>query len=87
MDKDAGTWGRDEARNIVGQIGIVAHGGGNGAFYGTHYTASRIAASTGGFESYTSVMDISRVVPTGPQNVPLHVWQPLIISLGRSAQV
>ena len=28
-------------------------------------------------------MDISRVVSTGPQNTPQHVWQPVIIYLGR----
>ena len=39
--KDAGAWGRDEIQNITGHVGVVAHGGGDGAFYGTHYTASR----------------------------------------------
>ena len=31
--------------------------------------------------------DSSRDTPTGPENVPPHVWQPVILYLGRAAQV
>ena len=27
-------------------------------------------------------MDVSRSVSTGPQNVPQHIWQPIILYLG-----
>ena len=30
-------------------------------------------------------MDVSRAVPTGPENVPPHVWQPVAIYLGLPA--
>ena len=31
--------------------------------------------------------DSSRDTPTGPENVPPHVWQPVILYLGWAAQV
>ena len=31
--------------------------------------------------------DSSQGTPTGPENVPPHVWQPAILYLGREAQV
>ena len=31
--------------------------------------------------------DSSQGTPTGPENVPPHVWQPAILYLGRAAQV
>ena len=31
--------------------------------------------------------DSSQGTPTGPENVPPHVWQPAILYLGRPAQV
>jgi len=82
-EKDAGAWGRDEIRNITGHIGVIAHGGGTEAFYGIQYTNSSIASTySGGFTSYLNYMDASRIVPTGPRNVPQHIWQPYVIYLG-----
>ena len=91
----AGAWGRDEIRNISGEINPT----------GTRYTIVNIdMVATGAFEILgdnqyraafgdsddadrpkTLRMDASRVVPTGPENVPPHVWQPLVIYLGLPA--
>ena len=96
-DKDAGAWGRDEIRNISGEINPT----------GTRYTIVNIdMVATGAFEILgpnqyrtsfgdsndvdrprTLRIDASRVVPTGPENVPPHVWQPVCLYLGRPAQV
>ena len=38
-----------------------------------------------GNDSYAWLFDASYVVPTGPQNVPQHIWQPAILYLGRPA--
>ena len=39
----------------------------------------------GGNDSYAWLFDASYVVPTGPQNVPQHIWQPAVLYLGRPA--
>ena len=87
-DSQAGGWGRDEIRNITGNIGF-AHAGsrnGTGALKPSggsqvfdHWDGSYLSSNTSlGF-------DASLSIPTGPQNVPQHVWQPLVIYLGRSS--
>ena len=83
IDEGAGQWHRDEIRNITGTVdtgtGIF---GATGAFSvvesGKEYT------SAGSYNSDFK-FDASFVVPTGPQNVPPHVWQPAILYLGRPA--
>ena len=80
---DAGAWGRDEIRNITGRSSHETDSPTSlpdGAFYkGT----TRIDIQSGGLTSDTEVcFDASRVVPTGPQNVPQHIWQPYVIYLG-----
>ena len=83
-DESAGTWHRDEIRNIYGELIPYSSMGGtaNGVF-------SRIAgnstASRGTGEGGNYIFDASTVVPTGPQNVPQHIWQPIIIYLGNHA--
>ena len=87
-DSQAGGWGRDEIRNITGDIGFTHAGSRNGTGAlkpsgGTqvfsHWDGSYLGSNTSlGF-------DASLSVPTGPQNVPQHVWQPLVIYLGRSS--
>ena len=89
-DSQAGVWGRDEIRNITGNIGLTHAGSRNGTGAlkpsdGTqvfsHWDGSYLGSNTSlGF-------DASLSIPTGPQNVPQHVWQPLVIYLGRSSQV
>ena len=87
-DSQAGVWGRDEIRNITGNIGLTHAGSRNGTGAlkpsdGTqvfsHWDGSYLGSNTSlGF-------DASLSIPTGPQNVPQHVWQPLVIYLGRSS--
>ena len=86
-DTEAGAWGEDAIRNITGQasgansVGPCAEG--MGAIYrGTvQGNATYRNASYGGYLMF----DASRVVPTGPENVPPHVWQPVALYLGRPA--
>ncbi len=40
-------------------------------------------AGVAGHRAYDVAFDASRVVPTGPENVPQHIWQPVILYLGR----
>lgn len=85
VGKDAGAWGEDAIRNITGQasgansVGPCADG--MGAIYRGEVqgNATYRNGSYGGYLMF----DASRVVPTGPENVPPHVWQPAIIYLGR----
>ena len=86
--KDAGAWGRDEIRNITGAFGR-AYGAGSG------YPAQGAFTDLPGVSNGRGIaaverndpagFDASLVVPTGPQNVPQHVWQPLVLYLGRPA--
>lgn len=89
VGKDAGAWGEDAIRNIMGEasgansVGPCADGMGaiyRGAVQGN---ATYRNGSYGGYLMF----DASRVVPTGPENVPPHIWQPVILYLGRAAQV
>lgn len=84
-EREAGAWGRDEIRNITGSINIMrlAVGGAVGPF--SLINDRIVAVGVGGVTA--SISDIgfsaSNVVSTGPQNVPPHIWQPIIIYLGR----
>ena len=84
-DGTAGAWGSDAVRNIVGKIGAVPHGGVSVAGVSdAFYEGGTAVGWQGGPYDFKAVyMDISRVVSTGPQNTPQHVWQPVIIYLGR----
>ena len=87
-DSQAGGWGRDEIRNITGNIGFTHAGSRNGTGAlkpsgGTqvfsHWDGSYLGSNTSlGF-------DASLSIPTGPQVVPQHVWQPVVLYLGRPA--
>ena len=83
-DRSAGAWGSDAVRNVVGKIGAIPYGvsiaGTSDAFY-ENGTALGWQGGPYGFQGV--YMDISRAVPTGPQNVPPHNWQPVILYLGR----
>ena len=85
----AGAWGRDEIRNITGTLQRVGSGHNMvittaGALKAPRVASQYFAAGENGNASDVT-LDASRVVPTGPQNVPQHVWQPVIIYLGRPA--
>ena len=88
QSKDAGEWGRDEIRNIIGSVNysIMTFGSsGTGSFTVTDI-GSYSTASGGANTRYSSInFNPASVVPTGPQNVPPHIWQPIILYLGRPA--
>lgn len=85
-DGTAGAWGRDEIRDIIGTLYRVGSGhnsvvSGEGVFAVSGFGGQSIAAGDAGNLS-TVTFKASRVVSTGPQNVPQHVWQPVILYLG-----
>ena len=83
IDEGAGQWHRDEIRNITGTVDT-----GTGIFDATGafsvVESGKEQTSAGSYNSDFK-FDASFVVPTGPQNVPPHVWQPAILYLGRPA--
>ena len=80
----AGEWHRDEMRNVTGQVHpyCVKLLGLGGAFYAELATGSHSEGTTEETSYRILKFDASRVVPTGPENVPVHVLQPVIIYLG-----
>ena len=84
-EREAGSWGRDEIRNITGAVAELfgqQDGGATGAMQIS--LLNNRAAVTGSGAGYGRVsFDASNGVPTGPLNVPPHVWQPVAIYLGR----
>lgn len=87
--KEAGSWGEDAIRNITGKASGANSVGpcysGEGAIYPGAAQGNAIYRNSSGGSQLA--FDASRVVPTGPENVPPHVWQPAILYLGRAAQV
>ena len=83
--REAGSWGRDEIRNIVGSIAPwSAENNASGAFsVGDTRTSRPNGTGTLGSSNTLYNFDASLVVPSGPQNVPPHIWQPIILYLGR----
>ena len=83
QEQAAGAWGRDEIRNIYGQVGEIVHAeSANGAFKYIGQLVGRTYVD-GVWKSGIIHMEASQLVPTGPMNVPPHIWQPVIIYLGR----
>ena len=84
-DRGAGSWGRDEIRNITGAVAELfgqQAGGATGAMQ--VFLQNNRTAAIGSGAGYGRVsLDASSDVPTGPLNVPPHVWQPVVIYLGR----
>ena len=80
----AGEWHRDEMRNVTGQVHpyCVKLLGLGGAFYAELATGSHSEGTTEETSYRILKFDASRVVPTGPENVPAHVLQPVMIYLG-----
>ena len=85
VGKDAGAWGEDAIRNITGQASGANSVGpcysGEGAIYRGEVQGNATYRN-GPYGGYL-MFDASRVVPTGPENVPPHVWQPVVLYLGR----
>ena len=87
----AGAWHRDEIRNVEGHFGVFPSGGGGWFLYGDGAWRPdpnlKINVSCGtGFPTGNNPSPkfmLSNAVPTGPMNVPPHIWQPIIIYLGR----
>ena len=72
---------RDEIRNIIGEGTVAILDGWSGVL--RRNPGGSIDLSQGGYHGFgTFSLDSSRVVPTGPENVPVHVLQPVIIYLG-----
>ena len=80
----AGAWHRDEMRNVTGQVHpyCVKLLGLGGAFYAELATGWHSEGTTEETSYRILKFDASRVVPTGPENVPAHILQPVIIYLG-----
>lgn len=85
---DAGEWHRDEIRDIQGTWGAGAYGGkgeSTGCVYSRGVQFDHIGLPSGEDETYLMGIKASKIVPTGPQNVPQHIRQPAVLYLGRSA--
>lgn len=91
-DGAAGAWGRDECRNAEGHFGVFPDGS---VIQGYHHTGDGVWApdnskkvTVGYNANFPSGQNpcprfsLSNVVPTGPMNVPPHIWQPIIFYLG-----
>ena len=90
-DEGAGAWHRDEIRNITATLTLGYNDDGgfvvsnlSGAFKTGEFRA-RAASTTTGSSGYAADFNASNVVPTGAQNVPQHIWIPVIIYLGSPA--
>ena len=90
--EQAGAWGRDEIRNITAETDLRRLGSvpnsyppATGAFTVVEDVNPGIPQvySPGTHKLYGQLsFSAARVVPTGPQNVPQHIWTPYIIYLG-----
>ena len=96
-DNPAGGWASDAMRALTGMASF-ARGSGGGAIlmddaegvFHVDRNGISIQAYTGSsnyFPLSRLFFDSSRDTPTGPENVPPHIWQPVILYLGRPAQV
>ena len=84
---DAGAFGRDEIRNIIGhQYGLITSNV-SGTF-SVPISSGRAYPNAGSLSSWIegkAIFDASNIVPTGPENVPPHVWSPVAVYLGTHA--
>ena len=83
--KEAGEWGRDEIRNIVATFNLPYRNPAPTGAVTWGSVDSNFSQGGTGVGVSLSTFDASTVVPTGLENVPLHVWQPAILYLGRPA--
>ena len=95
QEREAGGWGRDEIREIEGalqrspqpQSGYIWPPSGLTGVFSIDNDSGLSTTTMSGISSASSPTKVlfkaSNVVPTGPQNVPPHNWQPVIFYLGR----
>ncbi len=87
---EIGAYRRDEIRNIVG-VHIDSYGVtqnySSGAFSATNPRATATLGNVVANGAWDVSFDASRVVPTGPENVPPHYRQPIALYLGRVAEI
>ena len=86
----AGAWHRDEIRDIHGSLSFHRRTccgvsgaftfDGQGVLEMSGPQTSEVGYGGAFFHAYN-------IVPTGPENVPSHVWQPATLYLGRVAQI
>ena len=79
----SGTWHRDEIRNITGTTGEMLQPSASTGAFRENVSPGKRNHPDGVFDAGTLVFDASYVVPTGSENVPVHVHQPCVIYLGR----
>lgn len=82
--REAGAWHRDEIRGITGSGTVAILDGWTGAL--RRDPGGSVELSQGNYHGFgTFGLDVSRVVPTGPENVPQHVLLPICLYLGLPA--
>lgn len=83
---EAGAWHRDEIREITGNVTEVCERifGLRGSFNLIKNSQETALPGASGSGFYKAAVDYraSYQVPTGPENVPQHIIQPLIVYLG-----
>ena len=81
-ETEAGEWGRDEIRNIVATFNLPYRNPSPTGAVTWGSVDSKFSQGGTGSAVSLSTFDASTAVPTGPENVPPHVWQPAILYLG-----
>ena len=90
QDGEIGAYHRDEIRNIAG-VHIDSYGVtqnySSGAFSAANPRATATLGNAVANGAWYVSFDASRVVPTGPENVPPHYRQPITLYMGRVAEI
>ena len=96
-DNPAGSWASDAMRALTGMASFARGEGGGSIIMDATEGVFRVDRNGPSTQAYTGssnkfplsrlFFDSSQGTPTGPENVPPHVWQPAILYLGRAAQV
>ena len=96
-DNPAGSWASDAMRALTGMASFARGEGGGAVIMDATEGVFRVDRNGPSTQAYTGsgnkfplsrlFFDSSQGSPTGPENVPPHVWQPAILYLGRAAQV
>ena len=96
-DNPAGSWASDAMRALTGMASFARGSGGGSILMDDAEGVFHVDRNGISIEAYTGsstnfplsrlFFDSSQNTPTGPENVPPHIWQPVILYLGRPAQV
>lgn len=94
-DNPAGGWASDAMRALTGMASFARGEGGGSIIMDATEGVFRVDRNGPSIQAYTGsgnkfplsrlFFDSSQGTPTGPENVPSHVWQPAILYLGRPA--